>query len=169
MTFAVRSPDRADNEPLKALLESVWGPDPAVHRLGERYDLLRLPRLVITAGDGTMIGTAGWALLPPDFANDDTEGEWVLDLSEPPVMRGVLVDLAIAPDFRRRGAGTALLQAVLERLRQTGLSEVLTSLAPDDSDGGAFLRRAGFREADVASTVAAGPWPTEQILALALR
>lgn len=167
MNYSVRTPAAADRARLQALLEAVWGADLAVHRLGERYELLRLPRLVITDAGGAVIGTAGWALLPPEF-RDDAAGEWVLDLSEPPVMRGVLVDLAIDSGRRRAGAGTVLLQAVLKRLRQTGLNEVLTSLPPDQRDGLAFLRTAGFRDAAMPGAVT-GPWPAEHILALALR
>lgn len=167
MTYTVRSPAPSDREPMHALLQAAWGPDTAVHRLGERYDLPRLPRLVIAAADGTVVGTAGWALLPPEFA-DTAEGEWVLDQSEPPVMRGVLVDLTIDSGHRRSGTGAALLQAVLERMRQTGLSEVLASVPPANAGGLAFLRQAGFRDADLPATVA-GPWPAEHVLALALR
>lgn len=168
MTFFVRTPVSADQQPLLALLQSVWGVDSAVHRLGERHDLLRLPRLVIaTDSADSLIGTAGWALLPPEFADDGT-GEWVLDLATPPVMRGVLVDLAIVPERRRQGAGTALLQAVLRSMRQTGLQEVLASLPPDNEPGLAFLRKSGFQAADASGTVT-GPWPAEQVLSLKLR
>lgn len=176
MPYVARSPAPADRRALEALLQSVWGPGGAVHRLGDTYPLLQLPRLVLVKSGAApaspdaaepVVGTAGWALLPPEF-DDDGDGEWVLDLSTPPVMRGVLVDLAIVPGCRRQGAGTALLQAVLTRLRQTGIGEVLTSVSPDNEAGLAFLRRAGFRQADTGGTVT-GPWPAESVLTMPLR
>lgn len=63
------------------------------------------------------------------------------------VESGRLVAIYVSPDYERRGHGTALLEAVAERLREAGV-ETMTVDAPEAV--APFFRQHGFDPADPA-------------------
>ncbi len=65
---------------------------------------------------------------------------------------GVVHDLAVAPDLRRKGLGTALLRLALEQLRGMGAVEAAARVNIENAAGIALLRGAGFRQADAGVT-----------------
>ena len=56
----------------------------------------------------------------------------------------VLVALATMP--RRCGTGTAMIAALANTLRRDGVTEILTSIEPDNTVGKSFLESVGFIE-----------------------
>ena len=58
---------------------------------------------------------------------------------------GWLEELYVLPEHRSRGAGTALLAAVLERARATGFVEMDLEIDADHSRAESLYRRFGFR------------------------
>lgn len=60
--------------------------------------------------------------------------------------RGLLSDIYIRPEARRRGLGTELTRAVVEALRDTGATHVTLSVHPQNEPARAAYARWGFRE-----------------------
>ena len=55
-----------------------------------------------------------------------------------------ILSLGVAPDHRRRGAGQALLNAVIEEAARLGRPSVVLEVAADNSAARALYSRAGF-------------------------
>ena len=66
----------------------------------------------------------------------------------PPIMdevrRAEITDLGVRADARRRGIGTALLDAALEWVRASGVRRVEVQVAHGNAEGQAFWRARGF-------------------------
>jgi ribosomal protein S18 acetylase RimI-like enzyme len=62
-------------------------------------------------------------------------------------------DLAVAPPFRGRGIGKALLDAVAEHARATGCCKVTLEVRADNATALALYRRAGFTSTLPAETL----------------
>jgi len=89
--------------------------------------------LVATATDpGTATGDAatpvGYALAVTD-GDDDA---------------GYLAELAVAPDHQGAGHGSALLDALVDRLRESGVGELRVTVREVDEAARAFYRERGF-------------------------
>ena len=65
---------------------------------------------------------------------------------------GVLQDILVAPEFRRRGVGEQLLQAAMETLKGRGVSQIVLSTAERNADAQRLFARAGFRRTMVEMT-----------------
>ena len=65
---------------------------------------------------------------------------------------GVLHDIVVDPEYRRRGVGGLLLQAVLEFLRSRGAPRVVLSTAERNEAGQALFASAGFRRTVIEMT-----------------
>jgi GNAT superfamily N-acetyltransferase len=77
---------------------------------------------------------------------------------------GELETLAILPEERGRGVGRALLDAVSDRLRGLGATEISLHLLAGNDDAGRFYEREGFRPLArwlTKSLAAPGPQPEE--------
>lgn len=57
-------------------------------------------------------------------------------------------DLAVAPEFRGRGIGQALLEAVADDARRLGYCKVTLEVRADNAKALALYRRAGFRTSE---------------------
>jgi ribosomal protein S18 acetylase RimI-like enzyme len=68
-----------------------------------------------------------------------------------------IISLAVDPDWQRRGVGTQLLYAGLQRLRGLGRSFVRLEVRPDNLAARRLYRKAGFREAGQFEDTH-GPW-----------
>jgi ribosomal protein S18 acetylase RimI-like enzyme len=62
-------------------------------------------------------------------------------------------DLAVAPPFRGRGIGRALLDAVAQHARQTDCCKVTLEVRADNATALALYRRAGFESTKPAETL----------------
>ncbi len=145
LTFAVRTATAADVDAWVALYVAVaeegrWiaGETPATARGSWRHDLRdrvaeRIERtdmhahLVAEAG-GTVIGQAHLDFAPYGVAS---------------------LGMAVAPDWRRRGVGTALLNAAVAVARERGAHKVALQAWPHNAAAIALYRRAGFVEEGV--------------------
>jgi ribosomal protein S18 acetylase RimI-like enzyme len=65
---------------------------------------------------------------------------------------GVLYDLVVDPDHRRKGMGTALLEAALAALRERGAPRALLFTAQKNDAAQAMFDRAGFRRTMIEMT-----------------
>lgn len=99
----------------------------------ERFDLSGWQFFVAFA-DGDRVG--GAALVTHDPSVDLLEGRDDL---------GLLWDLRVAPTARRSGVGTALLAAVEERCRQSGLHDLKVETQDINVPACRFYARHGFR------------------------
>jgi ribosomal protein S18 acetylase RimI-like enzyme len=61
-------------------------------------------------------------------------------------------DLAVAPRFRGRGIGQALLEAVAAQARQLGCCKVTLEVRADNEGAKRLYRRVGFQSSDQAET-----------------
>ena len=63
--------------------------------------------------------------------------------------RGALVakldDVSIAPDWQRRGAGSAMLESLASHLRREGVTRIDSSCHRDNRDAWRFYERLGFQ------------------------
>ena len=59
--------------------------------------------------------------------------------------RGYLHHLAVHPDFRRQGIGTALVDACLEALKEAGIHKCHLFVISDNSEGQVFWARVGWK------------------------
>lgn len=98
-------------------------------------ELLRAPdALVLAAAEGGRV--VGYAIAQVAF--------------QPPVFRatryGFVADLAVAPGYRRRGAGSRLLGEVHRWFASRGIARVEVRVASGNAMGNAFWARHGYRE-----------------------
>jgi len=59
--------------------------------------------------------------------------------------RGYLHHLAVAPEFRRQGLGSALVQSCLSRLQREGIGKCNIFFLEENESGVAFWERNGFQ------------------------
>lgn len=57
-----------------------------------------------------------------------------------------LLSIGVGPGYRRRGVGTALLRASMDRCRQSAARTMFLEVAVDNHEAQALYRRYGFRE-----------------------
>ncbi|MCC6930980.1 MAG: GNAT family N-acetyltransferase [Gemmatimonadaceae bacterium] len=81
------------------------------------------------------------------YATD--EGHDYMSLRGP---AGVLQDILVAPEFRRRGVGEQLLTAAIDTLRARGISQIVLSTAERNAEAQRLFARAGFRRTMVEMT-----------------
>jgi len=114
----VRAARDSDIGPMRALIDRYA----ALDRMLERSDAFlraNLADFVVAEDDGTFLGCGALAELTPDLAE--------------------LRSLAVAPDAGRRGVGTAIVAACVERARERGLRRVFAlTLVPE------FFTKCGF-------------------------
>jgi putative acetyltransferase len=147
MTLAVRDETPADFAAIRAVNEAAFGgaqEADLVDTLRRDGDLL----LSLVADDGGVIGHVA-------FSRVQLEGE-----SDPAV---ALAPVAVRPEWQRRGAGTALIEHGLQRLRQSGETLVFVLGEP------AYYGRFGFAAAPAARFETPYPGPYFQSLALSPR
>ena len=89
---------------------------------------------------------------------------WVLLSVVPP--EAEILNIVVAPEFRRRGFGIALLQEVLERLRKAGVSRVWLEVRESNTPAQRLYRRSGFTQ--VGRRPQYYQHPTEDALLLSL-
>jgi ribosomal protein S18 acetylase RimI-like enzyme len=122
MDAVIRPLAAADEEAASRLLDAeVAGRVQA--RLGEVHDVLALPGLVAEAGGG-LIGVATYAV----------NGE-----------RAELAVLAVSSGHRRRGVGSALIEAVVSAAVEAGTTELWLVTTNDNLDALGLYQRRGFR------------------------
>jgi len=92
------------------------------------------PKAIVLVADdhGDVIGYA--------YATD--EGYDYMTLRGP---AGVLQDIFVSPEFRRRGVGEKLLTAAIESLRGRGVTQIVLSTAERNAEAQRLFERAGFR------------------------
>jgi ribosomal protein S18 acetylase RimI-like enzyme len=83
------------------------------------------------------------------YAYAGVEGNDYMALRGP---AGVLYDLVVDAAHRRQGVGTALLDAVFDRLRELGAPRVLLFTADKNHVAQAMFDRAGFRRTMIEMT-----------------
>lgn len=120
MTVVVRATEPRDAAAATRILAASWG-GPLVVSRGRVHDASRLPGLVAELG-GDVVG-----LLTYDIAGDACEV--------------VTIDAAV----RRRGVGSALLQAVVPIARAAGCRRVWLITTNDNVDALRFYLRNGMR------------------------
>lgn len=59
-------------------------------------------------------------------------------------LRGRLITIDVRNDHRRRGVGSALLEAIEDRLRELGAKSVMLEVAVDNATAQSFYARHGF-------------------------
>jgi len=92
--------------------------------------------LVSTVGTGD---AAGGAETPVGYALAVTDGD---------DDAGYLAELAVAPDYRGEGHGSALLAALVDRLRESGVAELRLTVREVDEEAREFYRKRGFERRD---------------------
>jgi putative acetyltransferase len=145
MTLAVRDETPADLAAIRAVNDAAFGgaqEADLVDALRRDGDLL----LSLVADDGGVIGHVA-------FSRVQVEGD-------PAV---ALAPVAVRPERQRRGAGTALIEHGLQRLRQSGETLVFVLGEP------AYYDRFGFAAAPAARFETPYPGPYFQSLALSPR
>ena len=119
--FVIRSATHADAPALMALIAAAMAERPQDTHL----DLAQLPCPVLVAVDrGGCV--AGFASM---IENGDVP---------------VLVELYVGREYRRRGAGSGLVAAVIESARRAGKAGVSLSVHPDNARARRLYRRHGF-------------------------
>ena len=58
--------------------------------------------------------------------------------------RGYIYHTAVHPSYRKQGIGSSLVRAVLESLKQLGISKVALVVFEKNKDGNAFWKKQGF-------------------------
>jgi ribosomal-protein-alanine acetyltransferase len=81
---------------------------------------------------------------------------------------GEVLNLAVAPDFRRRGLGEALLQAGLAAFRRNGVDEVFLEVRESNVSARALYARYGFRPVGQRSAYYRNPKEDAVVLRLEL-
>jgi ribosomal-protein-alanine N-acetyltransferase len=110
-----------------AVLAEPWEELLAVAADGPPILLVATPRGPATATEDTAT-PVGYALAVTD-GDDDA---------------GYLAELAVAPDAQGEGHGSALLDALVERLRESGVTELRVTVREVDEAARAFYRDRGF-------------------------
>ena len=67
--------------------------------------------------------------------------------------RGQLVAIAIAPEWRHLGVGSALLDATTARAREIGLTAINATIRGDNTGGLTFYSRMGFIDHEIVPAV----------------
>lgn len=130
----VRRATQADREALQQLYRDFFAelPPPGyygvelVAELAEVDQILKGEIAFVAEDDGNLVGFA---------LGRRKEGT-----------RGLLSDLYVRPEARRRGLATELTRAVLEALRETGATHATLSVDVDNAAARAAYERWGFRE-----------------------
>ena len=81
---------------------------------------------------------------------------------------GEVLNLAVAPEFRRRGVGDALLQEGLVAFRHNGVDEVFLEVRESNSSARALYARHGFRPVGQRSAYYRNPKEDALVLRLEL-
>ena len=81
---------------------------------------------------------------------------------------GEVLNLAVAPEFRRRGVGDALLEAGLSAFRRTGVEEVFLEVRESNTSARALYARHGFRPVGQRSAYYRNPREDALVLRLEL-
>ena len=81
---------------------------------------------------------------------------------------GEVLNLAVAPEFRRRGVGEALLQAGLAAFRRSGVDEVFLEVRESNTSARALYARHGFRPVGQRSAYYRNPKEDAVVLRLEL-
>ncbi len=81
---------------------------------------------------------------------------------------GEVLNLAVAPEFRRRGIGDALLQAGLAAFRRTPVDEVFLEVRESNTSARALYARHGFRPVGQRSAYYRNPKEDALVLRLEL-
>jgi GNAT superfamily N-acetyltransferase len=92
------------------------------------------------------------------FIGSDTESAWLLALSgedvvgcgvgRPSSIQSSLYSMArVLPEFRRRGVGTRIYEALSQHARAIGRESLWGRVREDDAESRAFIRNRGFEEA----------------------
>jgi ribosomal protein S18 acetylase RimI-like enzyme len=117
------SPDELEAEPCLAHYVAGWG----------------------RAGDAGMVAEAGGHAVGACWLRSFTTEDHGWGFMDPEVPE---LSLAVAPEWRRRGIGTRLVNAVVELALEHGLSAVSLSVEPDNPARTIYLR-VGFRKVAV--------------------
>lgn len=137
-----------DAKAVEALIEGAFGPGrlaKAAERLREGSGLLR-DLSVVALDQGEVVGCARL---------------WPIHVGERPAI--LLGPFAVAPAWRGRGLGAALVEAACAKAREAGHALVL--LVGD----AAYFGKLGFRPVDHHAVAMPGPVDTRRVLALALK
>ncbi len=118
----IRPFDRGDEAAASRLLDAEFAGRLQV-RLGETHDVLALPGFVAQAGDA-LAGVATYAV----------DG-----------LRAELAVIAVTSPYRRRGIGSALLEAVASAAGDHGADELWLVTTNDNLDALRMYQRRGFR------------------------
>jgi len=62
-----------------------------------------------------------------------------------PVRKGHVISIAVLPEYRRRGIGTALMKAVLARMMETGIDEVYLEVRVSNLPAINMYKKLGFQ------------------------
>jgi [ribosomal protein S18]-alanine N-acetyltransferase len=81
---------------------------------------------------------------------------------------GEVLNLAVSPDFRRRGVGDALLGAGLAAFRRSGMEEVFLEVRESNTSARALYARHGFRPVGQRSAYYRNPREDALVLRLEL-
>ncbi|WP_436929176.1 GNAT family N-acetyltransferase [Halosimplex halobium] len=131
----VREGRSADLPALRAIQAAVlaepWEELLAVAADGPPVLLVAIPRDAGAASGGTAT-PVGYALAVTD-GDDDA---------------GYLAELAVAPDHQGEGYGSALLDALVERLRASEVERLRVTVREVDDDARAFYRERGFERVE---------------------
>jgi ribosomal protein S18 acetylase RimI-like enzyme len=119
--FVIRSATRADASALLALTGAAMAERPQ----DTHHDVAQLPWPVLLATDRSGC-VAGFASM--------------IDSGDVPV----LVELYVRREYRRRGAGSALVAAVIKAARAAGKAGVSLGVHPDNARARRLYRRHGF-------------------------
>ncbi|MFC6839392.1 aminoglycoside 6'-N-acetyltransferase [Xanthomonas theicola] len=135
--FSVRAAGAADLRAWAALRVALW-PDESDAFGGVVEALQREDgaNFLAFAGDGSAIG----------FADVTLRQDYVNGTDSSPV--GFLEGWYVAPEWRGRGVGLALLRQVLEWTRAQGCSELASDARIDDAAAQAAHRACGFEETE---------------------
>jgi GNAT superfamily N-acetyltransferase len=115
MPIAVREVDHADRDWVDRVLRECWG-GPMVVADGQVFEAARLPGLMPAIGQGCCCTRSSRIVR-----------SWLIDALEP-----------------HRGIGTALLAALIERLRPLGVQSLHLTTTNDNLDALRFYQRQGF-------------------------
>jgi L-phenylalanine/L-methionine N-acetyltransferase len=97
----------------------------------------RLFRVPVTSGRARLLAVAG----------DRVIGEIGVEREDHPVTRHVAsIGMMVAPEWRGRGVGSALIEAAIAWCRREGVEKIELSVYPDNAAARALYAKFGFRE-----------------------